>query len=128
MATVRNRENIHQVIVVDSTGADVGQGTTTSPTVVAQKPVSTATTSSVNDNNTSQQLLAANPTRNGAYFFNDSTADAYIKLGATASTTDFTMKVLAGDGWEMPSSPVYTGRIDCIWSADASGAMRITEL
>jgi hypothetical protein len=33
----------------------------------------------------------------------------------------------AGGFYELPQ-PVYTGRIDCIWASDASGAMRITEL
>lgn len=87
----------------------------------------TATLTNVNDAATSSTLLAANPSRKGAYFFNDSTVALYINYGATASTTAFTVKVAAQGFYEMPE-PIYTGAINGIWDSDASGAVRVTEL
>lgn len=87
----------------------------------------TATLSSVNDSASSQSLLASNTARKGAIFFNDSPSYLYLKFGATASTTSFSYKIDPYGTLELPS-PIYTGAIDGIWSADASGACRITEL
>lgn len=87
----------------------------------------TATLTNVNDTASNTTLVAATSARKGLMVFNDSTSDLYLKYGATASTTSFTVKIGAGAFWEMPS-PIYTGIVDGIWSADASGAARITEL
>ena len=76
---------------------------------------------------TSVTLLASNGSRKGAIFVNDSTAILYVKFGTTASTTSYTYKLAAGDTLEIPTRPVYTGRIDGIW-ASATGAAAITEL
>jgi hypothetical protein len=70
-------------------------------------------------------LLAANTSRFGATVFNESTAVLYLKLGATASTTDYTVKMDAGDFYETPYD--YTGIICGIWSS-ANGSARITEI
>lgn len=90
-------------------------------------PATTAAVTQVGDSASSVQLLAAAPTRLGASFFNDSSAIAYLKCGQTASTASYTVKMAAGGYYELPS-PVYTGRIDCIWASDAGGVMAITEL
>jgi hypothetical protein len=87
----------------------------------------TATLSNVADSATSVSLLAANGDRLGCIVQNDSTETLYLKYGATASTTSFTAKIPPGAYWEMPS-PTYTGAIDGIWAANASGSARITEL
>lgn len=72
-------------------------------------------------------LLAANTDRRGATVFNDSaSAILYLKLGATASTTSYTVQIPPNNYYELPS-PVYTGVIDGIWSA-AVGNARVTEL
>jgi hypothetical protein len=97
----------------------------TSSEVPAQ--ATTATVTSVNDSASSVTLLSLNTARKMATFFNDSTVTLYLKFGTTASTSDFTVKILAGDYFELPL-PVYTGRIDGIWASDASGAVRITEM
>ena len=73
-------------------------------------------------------LLASTAGRKGAYFFNDSDQALYLKLGATASATSFTVKVAAAGFYELPTSPVYTGAVDGIWAANSTGAVRITEL
>jgi hypothetical protein len=88
---------------------------------------STSAVTSVNDQATSVQLLASTAGRLGAMVFNDSTEALYVKFGTTASVTSFTVKILAGGYFEFPQ-PVYTGRVDGIWAADAAGAARITEV
>lgn len=87
----------------------------------------TATLSNVNDAATSTSLLASNTSRKGVIIHNDSTSILYLKYGATASTTSYTYKIPADGTWEMPA-PIYTGALDGIWSADSTGAARITEL
>lgn len=85
----------------------------------------TGTSTSVASSATNVTLLAANSARVGATIHNDSTAILYLKLGATASATSFTVKMDAGDYFETPFG--YTGIIDGIW-ASANGYARITEV
>ena len=87
---------------------------------------STATLTSVADAATSATILAANTSRMGAIIHNNSTAILYIKFGATASATSYTYRLEPNATWEM-AAPVYTGIIDGIWSANASGSAYITE-
>lgn len=87
----------------------------------------TATLANVNDSASNATLAAANASRIGLLVFNDSTSDLYLKYGATATASSFTVKIPAAGYWEMPT-PVYKGIVDGIWSADASGAARVTEL
>lgn len=96
------------------------------PLPVKEKRASTATLSNVSDTASSTTLLASNVNRLGAIIYNDSTVALYLKLGATASLTSFTIKMVAGSFYEVPFN--YTGIIDGIWASNASGAARITEL
>lgn len=90
----------------------------------------TPTQASVAGSATSVTILAANTGRLGATITNDSSAVLYLKLGATASTSSYTV-TLAGNTaapfsyYEVPFG--YTGVIDGIW-ASAAGNARITEL
>lgn len=87
----------------------------------------TSTVTAVADNAASVQLLAANTARVGAIITNDSSARLYIKLGTTASTTDYSVSLAQHGSFELPFG--YTGRIDGIWATDPNdGAARITEL
>lgn len=86
---------------------------------------STGTSTNVASSATNVTLLAANTSRFGATVFNDSTSVLYLKLGATASATSYTVKMDAGDYYESPHG--YTGIIDGIWSS-ANGYARITEV
>jgi hypothetical protein len=70
-------------------------------------------------------LLASNTSRVGAAVFNDSTALLFVKLGATASATSFTVKLYQDGYFEVPFG--YTGIIDGIW-ASATGSARVTEV
>lgn len=94
-------------------------------TVSPAKPA-TSVTSSVAAAVSNTILLPSNGTRLGATIYNDSSSSLlYVKLGATASTTDFTVKIFPLGYYEVPYG--YTGEIDAIWSV-ASGFARIDEL
>lgn len=112
---------------VDATGSVLGAGTNNIGDVdVATLPTATsATLANVAYSATNVTLLASNSSRKMCTIFNDATVALYIKMGATASATSFTVKVLAGGYWEMPTIG-YTGIIDGIWDAAGSGAARVT--
>ena len=86
----------------------------------------TATLSNVSSSASNGTLFATNADRIGVLVFNDSTAVLYLKYGATASSSSYSIKMEAGSYWEMPQ-PIFTGQIDGIW-ASANGAARVTEL
>lgn len=90
-------------------------------------PTGNSSVSSVNDSASNQTLLSANTDRKGLILFNNSSSIAYVKFGATATTTDFTIRLVPYATYTS-TPPVYSGRIDCIWSADSTGAILITEL
>jgi hypothetical protein len=85
----------------------------------------TSAVTSVASSVTSVSLLAANAGRLGATVHNDGTANLFVKLGATASATSFTVRIATQGYYEVPFG--YTGAIDGIWSV-ANGSARITEL
>ena len=89
-------------------------------------PATTSTPTNVTASATSVQLLAANAGRKMATFFNDADKSCYLKTSATASTTSFTTKIAAAGYFELPY-PISADRVDCIWDASPTGAMRITE-
>lgn len=60
----------------------------------------------------------------GRLVYNDSTAVLYVKFGATASATSYTVQLAAGAYFEFPL-PVYCGQVDGIW-ASANGNARLT--
>lgn len=74
----------------------------------------------------SVSVLASNVARKGATVFNDSTAILYLLLvtGGTASTTAYTVQLVAGAYYEVPFG--YTGALIGIWAA-ANGNARVTE-
>lgn len=86
----------------------------------------TDTLTSVTAAAASTQLLAANASRKGACFFNESTAVLYLALAGSASTTAYTVQIAAGGYYELPE-PIRQGAIFGIWAA-ANGAVRITEM
>jgi len=91
---------------------------------------STASTlSNVAQSLTSGTILAANSSnlRQGAAILNDSSANLYLSLSASAtSTSAFTVKLLPGSLYEL--SKGWQGAITGIWDASGSGAARVTEL
>ena len=86
----------------------------------------TATLSSVAASAASVSLLASNTSRKGVIIVNDGNKTLYVKYGAAASLTSYSVLMPPNAYWEMPW-PIYTGAIDGIWNA-ANGSARITEL
>ncbi len=84
----------------------------------------TPTTANVNSSATNVTLFSAASDANGRAIFNDSTAVLYVKFGATASATSYTVQIAAGGFYEFPQ-PVFAGQVDGIW-ASANGAARVT--
>jgi hypothetical protein len=139
--TVKDSSGVAQKIAVDADGSGIlwqvmklafgtlDSGFTavdaTNPLPVKTPRSATPTQASVASSATNVTLLASNANRLGATVYNDSTAILYLKLGATASTSSYTIQLLAGDYYEAPFG--YTGQIDGIW-ASANGNARITEL
>lgn len=70
-------------------------------------------------------VLASNANRLGATVFNDSSSIVYLKLGATATSSSYTVQMSALSYYEVPFG--YTGIIDGIW-VTATGNARTTEL
>lgn len=115
-------------LIVGQAGVAGGYGTIGSNTQrVAQAAASSANVTSVNASTSSTTLLAANPSRLGGIFFNDSTTSTmYVKFGSAASSTSYTYRLPPETILEL-NAPMYTGVIDCIWTS-TDGAARITEL
>jgi hypothetical protein len=101
------------------------QGTTTLSGVSA----ASATTTNVGDSASSVTLLASNSSRVGWSITNMSSAVLYVKLGATATTTDsFIARLVQYDRvGQGPLDGLYTGLIAGIWASDAGGVAVITE-
>lgn len=83
----------------------------------------TATLANVVSSATNVTLFAAG-VANGRTVFNDSTAVLYLKFGATASATSYTVQLAADAYYEFPQ-PTYNGQVDGIW-ASANGSARTT--
>lgn len=88
------------------------------------RPTLTATEANVVASALNTTLFAASETTNGRAVYNDSTAVLYLKYGATASATSYTVQLAAGAYYEFPQ-PIYTGQVDGVWSA-ANGNARTT--
>lgn len=106
-------------------GGSVEAGTVTAPLVTREKQSGTSATSNVAQNAANVTLVAANANRIQAMIYNDALAVLFVKLGATASTTSYTVQLAAGGFMSINS---YTGIIDGIWAAAGVGAARVTEL
>lgn len=118
--TVNNAAGGSAVNIQDGGNIITVDGTVT----VANDNGATSTTSSVASNVISVTLKAANTSRVKLVVFHDDVASTlFIKEGATASSTDFTYKLLPGDTLIIDD---YTGLVAGIWSA-ATGNARITE-
>lgn len=116
--------NEGQQTMANSISVAIASNQSTLPVKELRSSASAVT--SVADSASNVTLLASNANRLGATIYNDSTVALYVKLGATASTTSFTIKMAADAYYEVPFG--YTGIIDGIWASDASGSARITEL
>ena len=91
--------------------------------MTATRPTA-ATLTNVASSATNVTLFAAASDTNGRAVYNDSTAVLYLKFGATASTSSYTVQIAGGAYYEFPQ-PVYAGQVDGIW-ASANGNARLT--
>jgi len=89
--------------------------------------VANAVLSNVSGSASNVTLLNQKNNRRGFMVVNDSGATLYMKFGATASLTSYSVPIAPGGFYESPGNHLYTGQIDGIWSS-ATGAARITEL
>lgn len=85
----------------------------------------TTNVTAANGSTTNFTFFNANPARTRVAFFKEGASVCYIKLGATASTTSYTVQLGSNAYYETPDG--YTGRIDIIFSA-ATGVVRATEI
>ena len=109
-------------ITVDGTVTATPTGTYTTKETRA----ATSAVTSVGDSASSVTLLSANANRLGASITNTSSAILYVKFGTTATSSDYTVRMVQNAYYEVPFN--YTGRIDGIWASDAGGAALCTEL
>lgn len=84
----------------------------------------TATLTNVASSATNVNLFAASGNDRMRTIFNESTAVLFVKFGATASLTSYTVQVAAGGFLEF-ATPLYAGQVDGIW-ASANGSARLT--
>lgn len=76
-------------------------------------------------------LKASNGSRRSLKIVNESTSGLYVKFGATATATDYTVylppgTLAAGYAYYEAPLPIYTGIVTGIWSS-ANGAAQVTE-
>ena len=91
------------------------------PVVITPVSSATVNATSVAASITSVSLLAVNANRKSASITNNSTATLYVELGATASSSAFTVALGTGDMYELPIA--YTGAISGIWTAADGNAL-----
>lgn len=115
-----------RVILVDELGNkyDTANPLPTNATVIGSVASTNATTS-ISASASNQTLLAANSNRIGATVYNDSSEILYLKLGAVASITSYTVQMDSKTYYETPYG--YTGQIDGLWIS-ANGSARVGEL
>lgn len=87
---------------------------------------SNATVTRVATSTVTAAILAANGARKGFIINNESAVDCYLKFGATASATSYTIKLTTGQIYES-GLLVYTGVIHAIL-ASSTGNAQVTEL
>lgn len=97
-----------------------------SGTVTATPPTATAAANTQVSVSTNVTLKASNASRRGLILYNTGSKLVYVKFGATATPTDFTIPLPAGQVWEM-SEPIYTGIIDAVASSGTQ-VVNVSEL
>lgn len=86
----------------------------------------TGTITSVAGAITNTSVLASNAARVSATVYNATNKTMYLALGASASTSAYTIQIFQGSYWELPVS--YTGAISAVWASGVSGSALVTEL
>lgn len=92
---------------------------------VNRTTVTSSTIASISASASSVQLFASNSSAKKRHVFNSSTVNLYLKEGASASTSSFTVRLEPFDYYEFPE-PLYTGVVHGIWDS-ATGNALVTE-
>lgn len=90
---------------------------------IASASITTTTVSNV----ASTLLLANNSNRGFASFYNEGTEEVLLKLGTSATSSSYSLKIFPNGYFELPVSPIYTGAIEAI-SVSTNVIIRITEI
>ena len=113
--------------LVPSASIIVGGFATAATASVRAIGASTTTVSSANASTTNFTLLNSTPSRQGATFFKEGSNTCYLKLGATATATSYTVKLSNNGYYELPED--YTGRVDILFSTAVAGnILYVTEI
>ena len=92
---------------------------------VFRMPSTAGTVSFVADTTTNTTLKSASTSGSGVSVHNDSSAVLYLKCGATATSSDWTVRLVQYSYWESPYA--YVGRVDGIWPTDpGDGGAHVT--
>lgn len=113
------------VPVSGSVTATVASTTITGTVTTKETRAATPAQTSPSVTAASTSILASNANRLGATIYNEGTATCYLKLGATASLTSYSIQIASGGYYEVPFG--YTGAIDGITSA-STAQLRVTEV
>lgn len=100
-------------------------GTITNTVPTKQVRSATPTQSSPSVTTASTVILASNANRLGATIINEGSVACFVKLGATASATSYSVNMAVGGYFEVPFN--YTGAIDGI-TASSTATLRVSEL
>lgn len=114
--------NVAVTGIVDTRPLDCATDSITVCDPVLQTPA----VSSVAGSATAVNLFLANTAAKQRIIHNDSTAILYVKFGAAATVTDYTVRISSQNMFIFPL-PLYVGLVTGIWQA-ATGDARLTEV
>lgn len=119
-AGITNAQTLRVVLPTDQTAIPISD--------ISGNNASSASITSIARSNVTGVFLAANSSRKGVIFHNDSGGVVYVAFAATASTTSFTFRMTSQETVFLNKTPIYTGIISGIWNSGGAGNMLITEL
>jgi hypothetical protein len=123
-ATLKDNSQTTQIVDVGGEGVTVTDGKLDVNALVSETRPSGASVSSVTMTGSSVTLASSNTSRRSLTIFNNSGGVVYVKLGTSASSSSFTVKMIDQSYYELPY-PVYTGSITGFGS---SGDLLVTEI
>jgi len=129
---VKEQKKTNKILMELPSGGGGGGGGSIAPFLVnGALPVSmgagaaTTNQSSPAVTTSSAVILASNTSRLGATIYNEGTVACFVRLGATASVTSYTVKMAVDGYYELPFN--YTGAINGITSS-GTATLRVTEI
>lgn len=114
-------------LVVSGNFGSGGGGTTVLTQSVLEVGCINTNVSSALASTTSYMLLSSNGSRRGATFYKEGTNICYLKLGNTASSTSYTVRLTNNGYYELPT--YYAGRVDVVFTtSDTGNSIHVTEI